>query len=255
MSSDVGVVVPAFRPDLDALLAYLEAVEDALSPAVLRVELDAPAAGVADAVRGAGVTVNVSARRRGKGAAVTHGFEALDTDVLAFADADGSTDAPSLAAVVGAVRDGADVAVGSRRHPEADVRGHQSTLRRRFGDGFAAVARTALGVDVHDFQCGAKALSRTVWTDVRRHVFESGFAWDFEVLAVATALGYGVREVPVRWEDHPDSTVPPFRTAASFLRALVTVRRRTRALARGDPDGKRRDDRTPLAEEDAVGDE
>jgi len=255
MTSDVGVVVPAYKPDVEALLPYLDALRAAVDPAELRVELDAPGEGVADAISETGATVHVADGRRGKGAAITHGFEALDTDVLSFADADGSTDADSFAAVIDAVQDGADVAVGSRRHPDAEVTDHQSYVRRRFGDSFARMARGALGVDVHDFQCGAKALTRAAWQGIRAHVFESGFAWDFEVLAVADALGYEVVEVPVRWEDHPDSTVPPIRTALSFVRALGVVRHRAEALRGSGLHRAVTAERTPLVERDAIGDE
>jgi glycosyltransferase involved in cell wall biosynthesis len=241
MSGDVGVVVPAYRPDVDALTAYLDDVRAAVSPATIRVELDAATGDVADRIRDTGVTVNAVPDRRGKGAAITCGFEALDTDVLAFADADGSTPAASLERVVDAVANGADVAVGSRRHPDATVESHQSVLRRRFGDGFAWLARATLGVPIHDFQCGAKALTAAAWTDIRGHVFEAGFAWDFEVVAVADALGYDVVEVPVRWRDHPESTVAPVRTASRALRGS--------RLHRLTDVGTR----TPLVEDHAIG--
>ena len=253
MESDVGVVVPAYQPDVEVLLPYLDAIRDAVDPAVIRVELDAPGEGVAEAIRKTGATVHVADGRRGKGTAITHGFEALDTDVFAFADADGSTDAESFATVIAAVGDGTDVAVGSRRHPDAEVTDHQSRVRRRFGDWFARLARGALGVDIHDFQCGAKALTRAAWQRIREHVFEGGFAWDFEVLAVADALGYEIEEVPVTWEDHPDSTVPPIRTALSFVRALAVVRHRAEALKGSGLHSAVTAERTPLVERDAIG--
>ncbi|PSQ16719.1 dolichol-P-glucose transferase, partial [Halobacteriales archaeon QS_7_69_60] len=40
----LGVVVPAFRPDVDWLESYLRDLEAELDPAALRVELDDPAA-------------------------------------------------------------------------------------------------------------------------------------------------------------------------------------------------------------------
>ena len=250
MSADVGVVVPAYRPDVDALRAYVDAVHEAVAPAVLRVELDAPAPDVAEAVRSLDADVHISETRRGKGQAITDGFEALDTAVLAFADADGSTAAHSLGAVVDAVRDGADLAVGSRRHPDATVDGHQSFVRRRFGDGFARLARVGLDVDVYDFQCGAKALTAETWSLVRSHLYESGFAWDFELLAVANTLGCSIAEVPVEWQDHPDSTVPPLRTTLSFVRALGAVRHRTAAMRGEGWHSRLVADRTPLVEDD-----
>lgn len=229
MDDDVGVVIPAYQPTPTTLRQYIGDIREAIDPTSIVVELDAPEPGVAETLRETGVTVNIARQRRGKGAAVTAGFESLETDIRAFVDADGSTTATALADVIAAVAE-APVAVGSRRHPEAKVKAHQSRVRRRFGDVFARVARVVLGMDLYDFQCGAKALTATAWRKIRPHLYESGFAWDIEVLAVARALGLDIIEVPITWRDDPESTVDPVWTTLDMLRALLVVRHRTKAL-------------------------
>jgi glycosyltransferase involved in cell wall biosynthesis len=226
-----GIVVPAYRPDCAALCEYVEALQAAFPDARIRVELDAASDATAAAVLDAGATANLAPERRGKGAAVTAGFEALDTDVYAFADADGSTTAASLADVVGAVADGgADLAVGSRRHPDATVVGHQTVARRFLGDGFAWLAGQLLAVDLYDYQCGAKAISAAGWERVRESLHEAGFAWDVELVAIAGALGLRVEEVPITWKDQPGSTVSPVRTPVSLLGSLLDARHRAKRL-------------------------
>ncbi|MFB6127605.1 MAG: glycosyltransferase [Halolamina sp.] len=236
MSTGVGVVVPAYRPVVDRLVAYLRRLDATLSPATLRVELDDPDGTVAPALRErslpASASVAAVACRRGKGAAVTAGFEALSTPVRAFADADGATPAESIEDVVATVRDGsADLAVGSRRHSEADVVGHQTVIRRFLGNGFAWLARRLLDAELFDYQCGAKAISAECWRAVRDHLYEPGFAWDIELVAVAAAVGSRVAEVPVAWEDKPGSTVDPVGDAVEMLRGLVAARHRAKLLA------------------------
>ena len=235
MTRPVGIVVPAYRPDADRLGAYLRALDERLAPAAVRVELDAPRPGVRDRLEPLPGSVEIAAAdvRRGKGAAITAGFEALvdRVAVLGFADADGSTPADSFAAVLDAVRDGAaDLAAGSRRHPDSTVASHQTLARRRLGDGFAWLARRFLDEALYDYQCGAKALTADTWRAVRPHLYEPGFAWDIEVIAIVSALGRTITEVPVRWEDHPESTVSPVSTALRLARALVTSRHRARVL-------------------------
>ena len=107
MSGSVGVVVPAYRADVDRLREYLRSIEGRIDPAVIRIEWDAPRPGEADRLTDVAAAINTVSRRRGKGAAITAGFEALDTDVLAFADADGATPAAELATVIDTVRPGA----------------------------------------------------------------------------------------------------------------------------------------------------
>jgi glycosyltransferase involved in cell wall biosynthesis len=241
MSRSVGVVIPAYRPDVDRLGAYVRALENAVGPEAIRVELDRATSTVArsgddpvgDRIAALPVTLNEAADRRGKGAAITAGFEALssEVDVLAFADADGSTPAPSIADVIRpVVEDDADLAVGSRRHPEATVESHQTVARRHLGDGFAWLARRLLDVGLYDYQCGAKALTTDAWDRVGPHLREPGFAWDIELLAVADAVGCRIAEVPVVWEDRPESTVSPVRTSLRLARGLVVSRHRARLL-------------------------
>ena len=197
----------------------------------MRIEVDDPREAVAAALADLPATVNVSPYRRGKGAAVTAGFEALETDVLAFADADGSTPPGELARVVAAVTDGdADLAVGSRRHPEAEITSHQTLARRFLGDGFAWLARRLLDADLYDYQCGAKAIRRPAWTAVREHLYEPGFAWDVELVAMAGALELAIAEVPITWEDMPGSTVSPVRDSVRLGRALLVSRHRAKQI-------------------------
>ncbi|MFQ3294323.1 MAG: glycosyltransferase involved in cell wall biosynthesis [Halobacteriales archaeon] len=231
----VGVVVPAYSPDVPTLENYVQSLREQLNPAEIRIELDDPKEGVESALESLPVIVNTVPERRGKGAAITAGFEALETDVLAFADADGSTPTESVGDVVAPIQEGrADLAVGSRRHPDARVQSHQTIARRYLGDGFAWLARQLLDADLYDYQCGAKAISQETWARVRDHLYESGFAWDIELVAMAAALDYRLTEVPVVWEDKPESTVSPVSTAVEMGVALLAARHRSRLL-RDDP--------------------
>ncbi len=259
MSSDstrVGVAVPAYEPELDRLRPYLDALSEAVADEVV-VALDDPEPGVEDALR-EHATLEVSATRRGKGAAITAAFDALATDVdrLAFADADASTPTESVARIVAAIDgppavdagdptatvetapaaadggapDAPTVAVGTRRHPESDVRSHQSVVRRSLGAGFVRLAQGLLDVELSDYQCGAKAVTTDAWRAIRPHLHEPGFAWDVEFVAVADALGERVVEVPVVWEDRPAKTVSPVGDTLSMARGLLAARERAAAV-------------------------
>lgn len=225
----VGIVVPAYRPDVEVLSAYLERLDAVIDPAVVRVELDTPRDGVRARLSGTPATVAVSTQRRGKGAAITAGFDALETDVLSFADADGSTPPAEFRGILEAITVGnADVAAGSRRHPDATVETSQSVAREVMGDAFASMARLLLDVSLYDYQCGAKAITAEGWERIRADIGEEGFAWDIEFLAFADACGLHVREVPITWHDHPDSTVQPAHAAVELATALLRTRYRAR---------------------------
>ena len=227
MTRSVGVVVPAYRPDVERLSAYVATIAERLRPTAIRIELDIPSPGMVETLSNLPATVATVPYRRGKGRAITAGFEALDTDVLAFADADGSTPADSLANVITPVCDGeADLAVGSRRHPEARIARHRTFARRRLGDTFAWLARRLIEPPLFDYQCGAKAISRAAWEHVREHLYEPGFAWDVELVAIAGALDQRIAEVPITWHDYPDSTVSPVKTSLALAHGLLAARHR-----------------------------
>lgn len=224
MSQSLGFVIPAYKPDVDLLLSYIEAIRDSLSPSIIRVEIDVPDESTCDRIESAADEVNATTMRRGKGKAITDGFDALSTDILAFADADGSVPATSMATVVDRIREGtAAVSIGSRRHPDSKIVSHQTVGRRMLGDAFAFVARNLLTTACYDYQCGAKAVRADAWQEIREHCREEGFAWDLEFVSVAGSLGYDITEVPVEWDDRPNSTVHPVWTTLELGVAVCQI--------------------------------
>jgi glycosyltransferase involved in cell wall biosynthesis len=231
MAATLGLVIPAYQPDVEQLSEYVDGLLAECSPAEIRIELDSPDEAVRSALADLPVTVSSVPYRRGKGAAITAGFEALETDILGFVDADGATPATEFRHVVAAVQDGeSDLAVASRRHPQARVATHQTFARRFLGDSFAWLGRRLLPVDLYDYQCGAKVLTAETWAAIRDHLYEPGFAWDIELISMTSAVGRRVEEVPVEWYDKPGSTVSPVRDSARLARTLVVVRHRAKQL-------------------------
>ncbi|WP_436928153.1 glycosyltransferase [Halosimplex amylolyticum] len=170
-------------------------------------------------------TISMSAERRGKGGAIRDGLAVADGDVVGYVDADGAVDPNSLARLYRAVESGeAAVAVGSRDADAADRDG-QALHRRVLGGGYRRLARRVTGVDVTDFQCGAKAFRREVWETVGDAVVEDGFAFDTELLARAHYAGYEVTERPIDWRDPGDSDVSVARDVPGFVRSLVRLDR------------------------------
>lgn len=232
MSDTFGLVIPAFDPDLRQMVDYVCSLQETFENDIeIRIELDSPRKNIEQRLGDIPVTLNIASYRRGKGAAITDGWEAMDTDILAFADADGSTPAVEVKSILEDVATGGtDLSIGSRRHPDATVHTNQTYGRRYMGDTFAWLARTVLGMDIYDYQCGAKAISLEAWKKVRTDVHESGFAWDIELIAMANVHGFRINEVPIDWYDKPGSTVDPVRTSIDLLRALLSVRYRAKRI-------------------------
>lgn len=83
-----------------------------------------------------------------------------------------------------------------------------------------------MSVSLTDYQCGAKATSAAAWDRIREAMFESGFAWDVDVVDAAGRHGLVVQEVPIKWVDRAGSTVPPLRTSCELGCAILRIQRR-----------------------------
>jgi glycosyltransferase involved in cell wall biosynthesis len=137
-------------------------------------------------------------RNLGKGYAVKAGALASRGDWVALIDADLDLDPASIPAYLEvARREGLDLAIGSKRHPESTV--HYPRSRRVASWCYQQLNGLLFRLDVRDTQVGLKVFSRRVADDVLPLLLVKRFAFDLELLAVASSLGYNrIRELPVR---------------------------------------------------------
>jgi glycosyltransferase involved in cell wall biosynthesis len=154
-------------------------------------------------------------RNLGKGYAVKAGALASRGSWVALVDADLDLDPRSVGDFLDvARREQLDFAIGSKRHPESVVRYPRS--RRVASWLYQQLNRILFRLDVRDTQVGLKVFSREVVDDVVPLLLVKRFAFDLELLAVATALGHDrIRELPVRLE---------YRFAGSALGSAAVVR-------------------------------
>lgn len=161
-------------------------------------------------------------RNRGKGAAVRDGMLVARGDLALMSDADLSTPLEELGLLLGAVRAGADIAIGSRALDRSKVLVHQPLYRELMGRVFNRLLRRVTRLPWRDTQCGFKLfrLEGTIRLFELQRV--EGFAFDAELLVNARRLGLEVNEIPVRWIDDPDTHVGLVSSSAQM--ALDTLR-------------------------------
>ena len=75
-----------------------------------------------------------------------------------------------------------------------------------------------------DPQCGFKALSRRAARGPAQFARDNGWFFDSEMLILAEATGYRIREIPVEWVDDPDSRVRIISTAWRDFKGLLRMR-------------------------------
>jgi dolichyl-phosphate beta-glucosyltransferase len=166
------------------------------------------------------------AHNQGKGMAVRTGMLAAKGQQVLFADADGATPIEEERQLSEAIRQGADLAIGSRLLAATGARRSRAWLRSLAGRGFAWLARTALHLPVRDTQCGFKMFRVDVGQRLFSLLEEPGFFFDLELLARAGRLGYRIAEVPVNWHEVPGGHLHLARLLPRVLAALHRIRRR-----------------------------
>ena len=233
---NVGVVVRVLREGLPDDDVEVIVVSDG--------SIDATAEELLAARDDLGVRVIHYDRNLGKGYAVKAGALAARGEWVAFVDADLDLDPSSVPAYVEvARREDLDAAIGSKRHPDSVVNYPRS--RRVASWCYQQLNRVLFRLDVRDTQVGLKVIHRRVVDEVVPLLLVKQFAFDLELLAVATALGYGrIKEMPVRLEYRFSGSALGSRTvvralwdtAAVFyrLRVLHTYQRKRRLLAARD---------------------
>lgn len=156
----------------------------------------------------------------GKGGVLMECFRACaagDAELIGFVDADGATPPAELMRLVELVRDGADGAIASRRHPSAVTPGPRSLARRLTSAGFAFGVRRLFAVPFADTQCGAKVLRADLVRRVAPLLSSRDFLFDVDLLHTARRLGFRVVEVPTVWVDQAGSRLRAGRDARRML--------------------------------------
>ena len=121
-------------------------------------------------------------------------------------DSDFSHDPADLARLLAAVRDGADVALGSRYVPGGGVT-DWGLLRRIISQGGSTYARWVLGLRVRDLTGGFKCFRREVLEAMHfESVRSQGYAFQVELTYRAVRGGFRVVEVPIVFRDRERGT-------------------------------------------------
>ena len=161
----------------------------------------------------------VTTTMRGKGAAMRAGFEVARGDIIVTLDADGSNDPAEIAAFVGALMSGADVAMGSRFALGGGT--SDMELHRKAGNwALTRLVRMLFGARFSDLCYGYVAF----WSDVFPHL--DGPFTGFEVETVmhirAVRAELNITEVP-SFEAERIWGTSNLRTISDGMRVLRSI--------------------------------
>jgi glycosyltransferase involved in cell wall biosynthesis len=131
---------------------------------------------------------------RGKGYAVKTGVIQSSGNIVIFADGD-------LDISHGKIRDyiteleNCDIVIASKMHPQSKVKA--PLLRKFLSRVFNLFVRIAIGIKVKDTQSGLKAGKGAALRTIFRIMLVKRYAFDVELLTIASALNLQIKEMPV----------------------------------------------------------
>jgi len=160
----------------------------------------------------------------GKGAAVRRGVLTSNASYVGFCDADLATPIDVLGTVLPLLQDGVDVVVGSRHAPGGKIRVRQSLVRRIGGWAFRRSARSVVPA-VHDTQCGFKFFRTPAARQIFSRARVDDFAFDVEILALASKLDLNIFEAPVPWSDRGRSSFSSVQDGLGSFRTVLALGR------------------------------
>ena len=162
---------------------------------------------------------------RGKGHALRTGVLATKGDLILVMDADLSTPMDELRKLMPYLSDGGfDIAIGSRALALSDIIIKQPWWRRGMGKTFNKIVKALVIGGFSDTQCGFKLFKGEIARSLFGEAKIDRFAYDVEILALAKKKGFGIKEVPIRWINSPESRVDPVKDSLQMLADLVRIR-------------------------------
>jgi glycosyltransferase involved in cell wall biosynthesis len=159
---------------------------------------------------------------QGKGGAVRAGVLAAAGDVIAYADADMNIAPAHLFSALHLLDDGADLVVGQRNLSEYAAA--EGPIRLLAGALVQLARRVLVMSSIRDTQCGFKVLRRPLARAVFERTLIRSFAFDIEVLYLASRLGARIVEMPVATTYRAESTFNVRKHLPRFLRDIVRIR-------------------------------
>ena len=159
----------------------------------------------------------------GKGAAIKLGLTNLETEYVAFIDADGDI---SIESIINGynilLRDEKiSACIGSKRHKDSKV--FYPFTRVILSKVYNVFVRALFGLRLRDTQTGVKVFRRSALEDVISDVSSQGFAFDLELCVRFRQFGFEIVEIPVIIDHRFNSTVGLF-SAYQMLVETIKVK-------------------------------
>ncbi len=227
----VSIVIPAFNEahrigdSIRKVSQFIEASNLAMELIVVDDGSSDETAAIVRQMQIPGLRLLRNGENHGKGYSVCQGALAATGTYVLFTDADLSAPIEELTRLLDvAINDNADIVVGSRAIDRSFIQRRQSRARELGGILYNRFVRLALGLDIHDTQCGFKLFHRERTRPIFERQTRQGFGFDPELLFLARQRGLKILEIPVKWSHVEGSKVKLLRDGLRMIADVIRIR-------------------------------
>jgi dolichyl-phosphate beta-glucosyltransferase len=209
-SPELSIIIPAYNEEalitstLDSLKMYLSARSDAYEIIVVDDgSQDMTAMCIEDwkKINAMDLHLLINEQNMGKGFCIQRGVMESRGRYIIFVDADLPYELYAIDDFLKALRNGYDLAIGSRVLPGSQVKG-VPIVRYISGQIFSWMVQAVLFSGLPDTQCGFKSFKSVAAKEIFRRLTIDGFGFDVEMLFVARKLKLAIQPIPVQMIDH-----------------------------------------------------
>lgn len=165
----------------------------------------------------------ISNPHRGKGYAVKTGMLKGRGDMLLLVDADLSVPIDQVWKLIPSSNQEDYIAIGSREAPGAE-RLREPFYRHALGVIYNFLIRHLLSLPIRDTQCGFKCFHNRIAKKLFSLQTLNGWAFDAEILYVATRMGCRIIEVPITWQYDHDTRIKIVPDSFGMLADLFSIK-------------------------------
>ena len=207
---DLSIIIPAYNEEalivntLDSLRAYMAArLEQYEIVVVDDGSEDKTVALIQEWQKNSSTDLQllVNPKNMGKGFSIRRAVMESCGQCVIFIDADLPYELHAIDDFLKALKNGYDLAVGSRVLPGAEVRGVPA-YRYIAGQIFSLMVQAVLFSGLPDTQCGFKSFKSQAAREIFRRTSINGFGFDVEMLFVARKLKFAIQPIAVQMIEH-----------------------------------------------------
>lgn len=165
---------------------------------------------------------------KGKGLAIKSAWNSAAGDIYSFMDIDLATDLGALPRLIESIKQGNDVAIGSRYAKGSTI--DRDLVRKTFSLGYRWLLKLLLSLELNDAPCGFKAINQRVKTELLPQINNNQWFFDSELVILAEKQGYQIKEIAIDWSQYREpqraSSANTLKISLEYLKKIMEIRKR-----------------------------